>query len=49
MLETINWVLKLFLNEGHQIGVMTPNERHGICAGEELHMPLQGHPVYTQK
>jgi len=30
MLETINWVLKLFLNEGHQIGVMTPNERHGI-------------------
>ena len=30
MLETINWVLKLFLNEGHQIGVMRPNERHGI-------------------
>ena len=27
---TISWALKLLVMQGHQIGVMGPNERHGI-------------------
>ena len=44
--ETINWVLELLLKKEYEIGVMGPNERHGMwCCLRELSKELTKHYI----